>query len=55
MTERFSELKLDLKPLIVFLVRWDRQWWIGATCLGSHSEHNWGDWRWDSTGTEVQW
>ena len=23
--------------------------------MGSHSEHNWGDWRWDSTSTEVEW
>jgi len=36
-------------------MQWDRQWWIGATCMGSHSEHNWGDWKWDSTSTEVEW
>ena len=35
--------------------RWDKQWWIGATVHGSHSEHNWGNWTWDIDGSELQW
>merc|ERR1712077_9584 len=35
--------------------KYDDQWWIGATVHGHHSDHHWGNWTWDHTGTEVQW
>merc|ERR1712095_26484 len=35
--------------------KFDDQWWIGATCHGRHSEHNWGNWTWDHNGEEVGW
>merc|ERR1712212_1327681 len=27
--------------------QYNDQWWIGATCNGPHSSHNWGNWTWD--------
>jgi len=35
--------------------QWGFQWWIGATCYGRHSEHNWGNWTWDHDNEQVQW
>merc|ERR1712080_571957 len=36
-------------------MQWLDQWWVGATCSGRHSDHNWGNWTWDHTGTELKW
>ena len=33
--------------------QYNDQWWIGATCNGPHSSHNWGNWTWDHNGAEV--
>ena len=35
--------------------RYDDQWWIGATVHGPHGDHNYGNWTWDHTGTEITW
>merc|ERR1711890_228868 len=35
--------------------QFDDQWWIGATCAGPHGSHNWGDWKWDHTGADIEW
>merc|ERR1712002_1270089 len=35
--------------------QFDDQWWIGATCYGPHGSHNWGEWKWDHTGTDIDW
>merc|ERR1712098_852053 len=31
------------------------QWWIGAHVQGRHSDHDWGNWTLDHTGTEIAW
>merc|ERR1719391_416728 len=36
-------------------MQWDDQWWLGATCMGEHGSHNWGDWKWDHSGSDVEW
>ena len=46
---------MKLYTITTIPCRWDKQWWIGATVHGSHSEHNWGNWTWDIDGSELQW
>jgi len=36
-------------------MQYDDQWWIGATVHGPHGDHNYGNWTWDHTGTEITW
>merc|ERR1711970_749611 len=36
-------------------MQWSDQWWLGATCMGEHGSHNWGDWKWDHLGSDVEW
>jgi len=36
-------------------MQWESQWWIGAHVYGPHGDHNFGNWTWDHTGTEVKW
>jgi hypothetical protein len=31
------------------------QWWLGSTVHGRHDEHNWGNWTWDHSGSELTW
>merc|ERR1711890_113179 len=35
--------------------QWGDQWWIGATVNGPHSDHQYGNWTWDHTGTSLDW
>jgi len=32
---------------------YEEQWWLGATCNGHHSSHDWGHWTWDNSGAEL--
>ena len=41
--------------IILMMQRYDDQWWIGATVHGPHGDHNYGNWTWDHTGTEITW
>jgi len=36
-------------------MQWESQWWIGAHVSGPHGDHNFGNWTWDHSGTEVSW